>query len=99
MLTIEELKKLGADTDDGLQRCMNDEGFYLGLVKTVLEDEIKMAMGQAETLVSPTGAVMAMWKNTKATQKFNAKAFLEADPSGYAKYLETTQPGRRFSVK
>lgn len=39
MLTIEELKKLGADTDDGLQRCMNDEGFYLGLVKTVLEDE------------------------------------------------------------
>jgi hypothetical protein len=40
-----------------------------------------------------------MWKNTKATQKFNAKAFLEADPSGYAKYLETTQPGRRFSVK
>ena len=67
--------------------------------QTVLEDEIKMAMGQAETLVSPTGAVMAMWKNTKATQKFNAKAFLEADPSGYAKYLETTQPGRRFSVK
>ena len=27
------------------------------------------------------------------------KAFLEADPAGYAKYLETTQPGRRFSVK
>ena len=67
--------------------------------QTILEDEIKMAMGQAETLVSPTGAVMAMWKNTKATQKFNAKAFLEADPSGYAKYLEMTQPGRRFSVK
>ena len=67
--------------------------------QTILEDEIKMAMGQAETLMSPTGAVMAMWKNTKATQKFNAKAFLEADPSGYAKYLEMTQPGRRFSVK
>ena len=67
--------------------------------QTILEDEIKMAMGQAETLVSPTGALMAMWKNTKATQKFNAKAFLEADPSGYAKYLEMTQPGRRFSVK
>ena len=67
--------------------------------KTSLEDEIKIAMGDAETLVSPTGTVMAVWKNTKATQKFNAKAFMEADPTGYAKYLETTTPSRRFTVK
>jgi hypothetical protein len=42
---------------------------------------------------------MAQWKNTKVSQKFNAKAFLEDDPVAYAKYLETTKPTRRFSVK
>ena len=67
--------------------------------KSYLEDRIKIYMGDAETLVSPTGSVMAQWKNTKVSQKFNAKAFLEDDPAGYAKYLETTKPTRRFSVK
>ena len=67
--------------------------------KSYLEDRIKIYMGDAETLVSPTGTVMAQWKNTKVSQKFNAKAFLEDDPAGYAKYLETTKPTRRFSVK
>jgi hypothetical protein len=38
-------------------------------------------------------------RNKRAKAFEAAKAFLEADPSGYAKYLETTQPGRRFSVK
>lgn len=33
MLTIESLQKYGADTADGLNRCLNNEGFYLGLVK------------------------------------------------------------------
>ena len=32
-MTIEELKAYGADTDAGLQRCMNNESFYLRLVK------------------------------------------------------------------
>ena len=48
MLTLEGLQKLGADTNDGLQRCVNDEGFYLGLVDEVLRrddfDELKSAL-------------------------------------------------------
>ena len=38
MLTIEKLNQFGADTDDGLKRCMNMEDFYLELVSTVLDD-------------------------------------------------------------
>ena len=64
-----------------------------------LEDDIKIAMGEADTLVSPTGEVMALWKNTKPTMKFNAKAFQQDDPAGYAKYMEPTASTRRFSVK
>ena len=35
MLTIDELKKYGADTATGLMRCVNKESLYLRLVKTV----------------------------------------------------------------
>ncbi len=39
MLTLEKLKEFGADTDDGLKRCMNNEGFYLRLVNMALDDK------------------------------------------------------------
>lgn len=32
MITIENLKELGCNTDEGLERCLNDEGFYLQLI-------------------------------------------------------------------
>ncbi len=38
MLTIESLKEFGADTAEGLQRCMGNEGLYLRLVGIVLQD-------------------------------------------------------------
>lgn len=39
MLTIEGLKELGADTDSGLGRCLNNEAFYLRLVGMAASDE------------------------------------------------------------
>ena len=38
MLTIDALKELGADTDAGLVRCLNNEEFYLKLVKMAIDD-------------------------------------------------------------
>ena len=38
MLTVDSLKNFGANTAEGLVRCMNNEGFYLMLVKKVLSD-------------------------------------------------------------
>jgi predicted phage-related endonuclease len=78
---------------------VNAEVKALEKTQTALEDDLKMAMGEAETLVSPTGEVMALWKNTKPTMKFNAKAFQQDDPAGYAKYMEPTASTRRFTVK
>ena len=37
-MTIEELKELGADTQDGLKRCGNNEAFYLKLIPKALEE-------------------------------------------------------------
>jgi predicted phage-related endonuclease len=67
--------------------------------RTYLEDRIKMYMGDAETLVSPTGSTMAVWKSAKPSMKFNSKAFKEDDPAGYAKYMEPSPGSRRFTVK
>ncbi len=39
MLTIDTLKEFGADTSEGLARCMNNENFYLMLVKKATQDK------------------------------------------------------------
>ena len=38
MLTIETLRRLGANTQEGLGRCMNNEAFYLRLVNMALDE-------------------------------------------------------------
>ena len=37
-MTIDDLKTYGANTEEGLKRCMNNEGFYLRLVKMIPGD-------------------------------------------------------------
>ena len=38
MLSIDVLREFGADVDDGLERCLDDEEFYLELVPGALEE-------------------------------------------------------------
>lgn len=38
MLTIESLKAFGANTEEGLARCINNEEFYLRMANLVLND-------------------------------------------------------------
>lgn len=38
MLTVEKLKEYGANTAEGLERCMNNEAFYLRLVGMAMGD-------------------------------------------------------------
>ena len=38
MLTVEALRAWGADTEDGMRRCMNNEAFYLRLVDKAARD-------------------------------------------------------------
>ena len=39
MLTLEALREWGADTSEGMTRCMNNEAFYLRLVRMALADD------------------------------------------------------------
>ena len=38
MLTIEKLRAFGANVDEGVARCMNNEGFYLRMVNMAIDD-------------------------------------------------------------
>lgn len=39
MITIENLRVFGADVAEGVRRCLDDEEFYLDLVKSTIPDE------------------------------------------------------------
>ena len=47
MLTIEALNAFGADTDEGLGRCFDNEEFYLKLVKVVPDEKSFDALKEA----------------------------------------------------
>ncbi|MBR1455749.1 MAG: Hpt domain-containing protein, partial [Oscillospiraceae bacterium] len=38
MMTIEALRDYGANVEEGLNRCMNNEAFYLRLVNMAIDD-------------------------------------------------------------
>ena len=39
MLTVDKLKEFGANTDEALERCINNEQFYIMLVEKALNDD------------------------------------------------------------
>ena len=49
MLTVDNLREYGADVEEGLKRCMNNESFYLMLVGKALDDN---RLGQLEQQLS-----------------------------------------------
>lgn len=69
-------------------------------IKDEAADAIKMAMADAESLVSPTDAhTIATWKAAKDSTKFDAKRFEAENPEIYAKYIVPVAGTRRFICK
>ena len=52
MITVDALKQWGANTEEGLQRCMNNEALYLKLMNMFLENnsfnELKEALSNGD---------------------------------------------------
>ena len=47
MLSVEKLKEFGANADEGLSRCMNNESFYFRLINMAINDGGFEALGKA----------------------------------------------------
>lgn len=46
-MTLGQLSEFGADVDDGLKRCMNNEEFYLRMIAMALADPSFESLGAA----------------------------------------------------
>ena len=69
MITIEALNNYGANTREGLTRCMNNEEFYIMLVKKALDDrrldqlENQIADNDLEAAFETAHALKGMYAN------------------------------------
>lgn len=67
--------------------------------KQEIEDKIKIYMGQKDTLLSTSGKIVATWKQTRETSRFDASAFKKENEKLYMKYIKPCSAQRRFVVK
>ena len=73
MLSINALEELGANTQEGLKRCMNNESFYLRMVEMGLKDKgfdtLKTALdaGDLQTAFEAAHALKGVLSNLALT--------------------------------
>jgi hypothetical protein len=56
-------------------------------------------MGEHAVLADSDGHVIATWKTTKASSRFDAKAFKAAQPDLFAEFCNHVNGTRRFILK
>lgn len=78
---------------------------YVDQIKT-LEDYADAArahlqnyMRDKSTLVTPDGKILATWKTSKGSKRFDAKAFETAMPDVYKQFVREVSGSRRFLIK
>ncbi len=77
MITVEKLKELGCNADEGLERCLNDEGFYLELVPGAFEKkkyeelERHIKEGDLSAAFDEAHALKGVLSNLAITPLFN----------------------------
>jgi len=67
--------------------------------KQKIEDKIKIYMGQNDTLLSTSGKIVATWKQTRETSRFDAPTFKKENEQIYKKYIKSCSSQRRFVIK
>ena len=60
---------------------------------------IQSHMMSHSQLISADGAVLATWKNSKASKRFNADLFKQAYPDLYSQFMTESVGSRRFLLK
>ena len=63
--------------------------------KTIIMKEL----AEADTLLALDGTPIVTWKQSKESQRFDAKAFQAEHPELYKQYLKTIEGSRRFLLK
>mgnify|MGYP002627188932 CR=1 FL=1 len=78
MLTLEMLREYGANTEEGLKRCMNNEAFYLRMVGMIAKDqhadalETAVEQGDLQAAFEAAHALKGTLANLALTPALNA---------------------------
>lgn len=64
-----------------------------------LVDELKMYMGENESIVNSVGSTLITWKSGKPRKTFDSNALKVNHPDIYEKFLKESKPSRTFLVK
>ena len=97
MLSIDALKEFGADTEEGLGRCMKNEGLYLRLVGMVIDDagyaklSDALSAGDLKAAFEAAHALKGVLGNLSLTPVYNPVSELtellrKPDPADADKY-------------
>jgi putative phage-type endonuclease len=83
---------------DELKRLKNEQKILESNI-TDLEDKIKCAMLDSDTLTASDGTVLATWKNSKPSMTFDKTLFKKENEELYKKYEVVGKPRRTFLLK
>ena len=98
MLTIDALNRFGADTKDGMSRCLNNEAMYLRLVVKALENDnydriySAVAAGDKKAAFEAAHAIKGMMGNLGLTPLYELSSEMTellraGKDADYADYL------------
>lgn len=97
-----EGKKIEADVELEAEcielRMIKEELARISKRKEELESSIKFAMNDSELLMR-ADKVLATWRATKGSERFDEKRFARENPELYSRYKVTGQGTRRFVLK
>ena len=71
----------------------------LKMIEEDVKGRLMIALGENDTLVDPAGKVLATWKQSKATTKFDLDLFKKENPSAFTTYQKEQPGSRRFLIK
>lgn len=77
---------------------LKEEAKTLGEQEEIQKAIVMKAMGEADTLAFKN-EVLATWKLSKPTHRFDNTAFKEKHPDLYEEFLKASEPMRRFLLK
>ena len=99
MLTLDVLKAFGANVDEGLNRCMNNEQFYIRLIGMALADpgfeklETALGAGDVKAAIEAAHALKGVLGNLSLTPLYVPTSELTellraGTAAGYEPYLQ-----------
>lgn len=101
MLTVDALRAWGANVDEGLGRCMNNEPFYLRMVDMALADpnfdrlDAALAAGDAKAAFDAAHALKGAIGNVSLSPIYDPIVEITEAVRGCSELPDVSDPARR----